>query len=109
MIAAVTVLLVSPTAIGGRAKPRLAVVDRAPLTIAGSGFLAGERVSVVVVTGYGARRARVVANRGRFSVTFRLASTGCGTAWMARAVGSRGSVAALRLGPASPCVPPPIR
>lgn len=109
VLAAVLVLLVAApaTATAGSAKPKLTRAEGQAFVLLGSGFVAGEHVSVTVITGYGSRRARVVARSGRFRVAFRLPAGGCGAAWAARARGDRGSVATVRLGDASPCVPPP--
>jgi hypothetical protein len=107
---AVVVAALAPIASAGTtAAPRLERVEGTSLVLAGSGFRGGERVSVTVLTGYGARWARVVARRGRFRVAFRVPDSGCGAAWAARAVGSRGSRATLRLGAPTPCIPPPSR
>jgi hypothetical protein len=110
-IVATAVLSLCFSAVAGArgTQAKLTRVQSEPLVLIGSGFVGGEHVSVVVVTGYGARKAEVTARGGRFQVTFRVPATGCGRAWAARAVGSRGSRATLTLGKRVPCIPPPMR
>jgi hypothetical protein len=85
----------------------LRVVSRSPLVVAGTGFSPGERVTVTAVTGLGPRTTRVVATAGRFRVTFRLPTTGCGAPFAVRAIGSAGTRVTMKLGKAAVCVPPP--
>jgi hypothetical protein len=93
------------SAVAGAAVPSLRMVRKTPLVLEGRGFVAGEAVRVTVVTGYGPRVQRLTTPRGVFRVVFRVPATGCGAAYAARAVGSRGSIAAVRLG--AVCIPPP--
>jgi hypothetical protein len=108
LLAAAAAVVAVTSATAGPAKPKLVVAQRAPLVIAGSGFAAGERVSVTLLTGYGAKHASTVARGGRFRVEFRVTNKGCGAPWAARAKGSGGSTAFLAFAGAQPCVPPPM-
>lgn len=88
-------------------KPILRVLDREPLVVRGESFKAGERVTVIALTGLGPRFARVTAYSRRFRVTFRLPDSGCAAAFAVRARGAAGSAAMVRLGETTSCIPPP--
>jgi hypothetical protein len=87
------------------AKPSLSLASETPLVVAGRGFKAGERVTVVAsLTQQGEFRKRIAAgSSGRFRVRFRSADASCGPVYVA-AVGRQGSRAALRRrGVPGPC------
>jgi hypothetical protein len=92
--------------------PRIWLSDASPLTVKGTGFKAGERVSVTLTAGRRfATRALAANARGALTATWTGApvrKAGC-LAVSIRAVGSRGSVATFKVaglecasGPASP-------
>jgi hypothetical protein len=89
-------------------KARLRLVDPAPVTVRGTGFAAGESVSVSVRGLGGMTRKNVTAGRlGGWTVTFRnRAYQRCG-GLIVSALGNRGSRAGLKLPPAL-CPPPPL-
>jgi hypothetical protein len=86
------------------AKPSLSLASETPLVIAGRGFKAGERVTVVASLTQGEFRKRIAAgSSGRFRVRFRSADASCGPLYVA-AVGRQGSRASLRRrGVPGPC------
>jgi hypothetical protein len=87
----------------GSAKLRL--LDRAPLTLRGAGFKAGERVSVTATASREAvRRVRALASGG-FVVTFTGLTAGRCTLVRAVAVGNRGSRTVLKILPPPACLP----
>jgi len=111
LIAAALVLLAlvpAGTAVDSTAagKARLRLLDPAPVTVRGTGFAAGERVSVSVRGLGGLTRKSVTAGRrGGWTATFRnRAYDRCG-GLIVVAVGNRGSRAGLRLPPGL-CPPP---
>ena len=87
-------------------KARLRLLDPAPVTVRGTGFAPGERVSVSVRGFGGTTRKNVTAGRlGGWPVTFRnRAYQRCGRL-IVSALGNRGSRAGLRL-PPTLCPPP---
>jgi hypothetical protein len=92
-------------------KPRLALIDRDPLTLRGTSFVRRERVRVLVEVDGRTEVRRVVANvRGSFSVVFQDVTLEhpCSAGQWARAIGTNGSRAFLKLGP-QPLCPPPLR
>jgi hypothetical protein len=92
VLALVGVLLVS----GGAARPALRPVDLDPLTLAGSGFRANERVTLLVVAPPVVKSTRLRANaRGRFRVVFRVKVGRCDAA-VVQAIGARGSRATFQ-------------
>ena len=108
LMAALLAAVVATPVADAAVAPRLALVDRSPLVVRGSGFRPSERVVVTALTASGPRRVTVRATpAGRFSATLRLANQPCGRAFFVRAVGGAGSVATVRI-PGAPCVPPPI-
>ena len=108
LVAAVAICLaLAAVSAAGAVAPRLTVASRTPLLLAGSGFVAQERVTVTLITGLGPKRKLVVARSGRFRVQFDGPTRGCGAPTAARAVGDRGSRAAVVIGRAGVCVPPP--
>jgi hypothetical protein len=87
LVALVGLLLVS----GGAAKPALRPVDLDPLTLAGSGFRANERVTLLIAAPPVVKSTRVRASaRGRFRVVFRVAVGRCDPV-VVQAIGARGS------------------
>ena len=91
---------------GGRAERGATVrlYDRAPVTVVGRGFVAGERVQVrVAAVASGAFAKRVTAGRrGGFTVVFRARSLDHCVGYTISATGSKGSRATAR-----DLVPPP--
>lgn len=84
-------------------KPRVSLVDDAPLVVAGRGFRARERVRVVASAARGHYRKMVsVSRQGRFTVRFASVEASCGPLHI-RAVGTEGSRATWR----RPGIPPP--
>ncbi|HET9243981.1 MAG TPA: hypothetical protein VFN99_11110 [Gaiella sp.] len=95
---------------GGQAAsaPTLRVVTETPLVVRGTAFRPSERVTVTALTLLGPERVVVRASRlGTFRARLRELAQPCGRAFAVRAVGARGSRAALSLRGA-PCIPPPI-
>src|SRR3954454_17044806 len=90
-------------------RPRLALVDDQPVAVVGSGFGAGERVTVrVAPLGAEAFAKTVTAGqRGRFTATFRRGLSGC-AGYTITARGSAGSHGTLRNLIAAPGCGPPI-
>lgn len=91
-------------------KATLRLVSSKPLVVAGTGFKAGERVTVSAVTiiAPGPRFVRTRANAaGSFRVRFTLFTQPCAQPYAITARGAAGSIAVLPL-QAPPCVPPPI-
>ena len=77
-------------------RPTLALASETPLVVAGRGFKAGERVTVVAKVARGAFRKKVSAGTGgRFKARFAAADASC-SPWSVTAVGGQGSRASLR-------------
>ncbi|MBA2740994.1 MAG: hypothetical protein H0U46_03180 [Actinobacteria bacterium] len=86
-------------------RAKLAITDRQPLAVRGSGFVPGERVHVTAAAGRN-DDVRVVANwDGAFVARFSFAVPRCGRAWV-RATGAKGTHARLSLRNVIACVPP---
>ena len=100
---ALLVLAVDGTA---AARPSLVVTSFAPVTVAGAGFAANERVVVTVVSGKDKHVRRVRAGAGgRFRVRFEVkAMLRCGPQLGVSALGAAGSRASARL-PKPQCPP----
>ena len=99
VVLALALALLGSTAIGSesRKKATLRLFDSAPLTLRGANFLPSERVRVTVTGGELRRTKQVTATRaGVFVVRFDAAYDRC-SGFFARAVGARGSEAALKL------------
>jgi hypothetical protein len=80
----------------GNRTARLQLASAAPLTLRGSGFVAGERVRVTV-SAESTRTRRVVAGRsGRFVVRFAGVAYDRCNGLLAQAAGSEGSLARLK-------------
>jgi len=88
------------------ATPTIAIVDRAPLVVRGTGFRTGETVWLTATGGLGPVVVRTTAVGGSFRVFVKVLARPCGGPTVIRARGSRGSVAAATL-PGAICVPPP--
>ena len=88
--------------------PKLRVVDRTPLVVAGNGFQPAERVTVTALTTLGLRIVRLRATTtGTFRALFRVSTRPCTRPFAIRARGSAGSVATVTMR-VPPCIPPPI-
>jgi hypothetical protein len=106
MRAAVVLLVAAAvaSASASAAAPRLRIVDRSPLVLVGSGFGAGERVTVTVVLG-GTKGRRLLRSSaaGAFRAGFpKLVYDRCHGALAVTAVGARGHRAAFAVQPL-PC------
>src|SRR5215217_3088113 len=89
------------------AAPSLRVLDTAPFTVRGTGFVRSERVSVGVLSHV---KTTVVQANGAFLVHFWSLKVGGCQPYVVRAVGNRGSTATLRRRPSTEeCGPPPQR
>lgn len=77
---------------------RVAVMDRAPLTVGGVGFAADERVTVRVAPIGGTAFSKLVTTRstGRFTAVFRTRSLAACLGYTITARGSRGALAVAR-------------
>jgi hypothetical protein len=107
--AALIVTLAALTGAGtalSSAKPSLRVQSKGAVVV-GSHFRAGEMVTVTLVTGTGARKARVNAAGGVVRVGFRVPAQGCGAAYAVSARGASGTAATLVFADPPVCVPPP--
>jgi hypothetical protein len=79
-----------------KTKPTVALAAETPLVVAGRGFKAGERVTVVAKVARGAFRKKVSAGTGgRFKARFAAADASCSPLYVT-AVGRQGSRASLR-------------
>jgi hypothetical protein len=99
LVLALALAVLGSTAIGGesRKKATLRLSGDAPLTLRGANFLPSERVRVTVTAGEVRRTKQVTATRaGVFVVRFDAAYDRC-SGFIARAVGARGTQAALKL------------
>jgi uncharacterized protein (DUF58 family) len=96
-----TVVLAAVVAAPGglaRSHPTISVTRMVPITVAGTGFKAGERVKVVVRIPAVYRKTVTASRRGRFTATFRIASGKC-IAVRALATGNEGSRATAYVPP----------
>src|SRR5215208_7214379 len=100
------VLAAAPAALaGGTARVRL--TDESPVTVAGTGFRAAERVTVTVTAGTVVLRKNVSATAaGRFVARWRRSVGGECRSTTVTAVGNRGSAASWK-SLAVDCAPPP--
>ena len=87
-------------------EPAMKIVDRAPLTLRGTGFAAGERVRLVVRVPGRVQKRVTASRRGIFVAAFNKAAYNRCSGLTAFAIGSRGSRARLLL-PAPVCPPSP--
>ena len=87
VVALVGVLLLT----GASARPALRPLDLNPLTLAGSGFRANERVTLLVAARTLVKSTKVRSNAlGRFRIVFRVKVGRCDAA-VVQAIGARGS------------------
>ena len=93
-------------AAGRRAEPQLRVVSRAPVTVAGSHFVARERVIVRLGTGKARTRVARADSRGSFTVRFAVSSDVCTDTLIVLATGASGDSARFK-GNARACPPAP--
>src|SRR4051812_30226981 len=105
LLVVLVALVALPAAAGSPARSaRIAVTDLSPVTVHGSRFLAGERVTVVVSLDENHVHRLTASASGTFTTRFSsLTIKGC-TAYAARATGNRGSSAFLKVLPQ--CAPP---
>lgn len=94
-----------PAATGAATQPRLAVLDRDPLAVRGTGFGKRERVVATASTAAGPRVIRTRANaQGAVVVRFPgLLVDSCAGAFAVRLQGASGARVALRLAPWGAC------
>lgn len=78
------------------ARPTLRAIDESPFTVRGTGFVPGERVTVVVAARDTWRRIVTAGQLGGFTAVFRAASIDSCQPFYVRATGDRGSRAVLR-------------
>jgi hypothetical protein len=98
VLLALAVLVLARDA-GGAAHPALKLEGRAPVTIAGTGFAAHERVRLVLHSPRARSRQVTASSSGTFSKAFSgVAVDRCSGFWVS-ATGSRGSRAVLRRPP----------
>ena len=94
--AAALVLGVASSASAGP-RPQLRLLDLTPLTVQGTTFRAGERVTLLVSAGTPVTRHVVAGPRGGFRVRFRFSVPTC-TSVDVQAIGARGSRASTGIG-----------
>ena len=90
------------------ARARVAVVDKAPFTVRGSGFKPAERVALVVAVKSRWERSVVASSTGSFVARFTGPTIKACTAYSVRASGNRGSLAVLKVLPECPAPPQPV-
>ena len=108
VLLALLVVAVPSVAAATQAQPRLRISDRSPLVVRGSGFAPGERVRVTVS---GPRRLTKTVTAVRTGAILARWALPAGdkescAALAVRAVGTRGSVAAVKV-PGIECPQPP--
>lgn len=83
------------------------ITELAPFTVHGSGFVAGERVTITVEAKQRAVRRAMAGVRGGFTARFATVNLANCTPYLVRAVGNRGSVATRKVSPecAAPIMP----
>ncbi len=109
LIAAVA-LACAATAAAAAPRAVVRVLERSPLTVAGSGFAARELVAVTVLTSLGLRSTSVRAGeRGSFRASLGRFAQPCGQPVAVRARGLASRRLAVVSLMALPCVPPPVR
>ena len=90
---------VLPTAGASTSAARITVVSRSPVAVQGSGFRASERVTVTVSVKTTHTKIVTASRLGNFRATFWRVSIGNCQFYSARAKGSRGSTASLKVIP----------
>jgi hypothetical protein len=105
-LAILAALLLAPATAARTERARLWLVEPSPLTVAGSGFDARERVTVTVWTKE--RRARTVtaSATGRWRLVFRAAEVRACEPYSIVAKGDHGSRASLKFMPECPPIQP---
>jgi hypothetical protein len=83
-------LIAIPPGADARTAPSITVPRLIPLTVKGTGFVAGERVRVMVRVGATFRKTVTAGRRGRFLLVYRLATNKCTTVRVI-ATGNKGS------------------
>jgi hypothetical protein len=101
-LAALTVVSAAP---GQAERTRIRAVDLAPVTVRGSGFVAGERVRVTVSAKVSSAKSVSTTAAGTWRVVFARSLNGC-QSYAIRAVGNRGSHAFLKVMPECPPIQP---
>jgi hypothetical protein len=99
-------LVLAPVTAARTDRARVWLVEPAPLTVAGSGFLAGERVTVTAFTKTRYVRSVTATQAGRWRVVFRRAEVGACEAYAITARGDRGSRATIKFMPECPPIQP---
>jgi hypothetical protein len=95
--AAICAAILAAGAAGGvTSAPKLSVPDTAPFTVRGVGFKALERVVVTVSSGAARKRTTVTGTAGTFTITFTGVDVGSCDPYVVRALGTKGSKAAVR-------------
>ena len=102
LVAALLTALVAAPGGVARSKPAVSVTTVLPLTVKGVGFVAGERVRVLVRVPIDYRKIVKAGRRGRFTVIFRVRTAKCSTIEVV-ARGNNGSRASTTV--PSPCAP----
>jgi hypothetical protein len=110
VVALLALATLSTPGVGGSASPagaHVVVLDRSPVVVRGTQFVAQESVTVRVVVRGGPRYVKTVraGAGGRWTARFRAASLGQCDSFLVRAVGERGSRAAYTELP-PPCAAP---
>ena len=96
-------LAVAAPSFGSTIRPRVWLVDETPVTIAGTGFQARERVTVRLgLPGKLWKKSVVAGPRGGFTMRFPLARLPRCKIWSVHATGAQGSVATQRYIPECP-------
>ena len=88
------------TAVAATSRARLAVITTSPVSVQGTGFRAGERVTVTLRARDTSRKAVTANAQGRFSVRFAGVSIQPCEGYFIRAKGMRGSLAVFKVMPA---------
>ncbi len=107
VVLAVLAAVVSSTAVAATTKARVAVASTAPVTIAGSGFRARERVTVTLVTAAVHRKIVTAGARGAFRARYAGVTVKDCVSYFVRAKGNLGSLAVVKVMPeCAPTGPP---
>jgi hypothetical protein len=92
--------LIASTAVAATPRARLVVMTTSPVSVQGTGFRAGERVTVTLMAGDTRRKAVTANAQGRFGVRFSGVSIQPCEGYFIRAEGRRGSLAVFKVMPA---------
>ena len=106
----VVLLLVVALVLGGQtgaSKARVSVPNQRPFTVAGNGFVGGERISIAVSARNRVRRTVTAGSGGRFEVRMPAVRLRACPAFALSATGDRGSRASLKIVPACANLQPP--